>query len=278
MKYEQASGPVVLVTGSTDGIGLETAELLLAGGARVIVHGRKQDRIDAALAALAKVGGDRLLPPVRGDLSSLAEVRAMGAELAKREVPVDVLLNNAGIFQTEQRTSGDGFELTMAVNHFAPFVLTHALLASTPTLSRVVNVSSMAHARGRLDIADAALTKRSFEGYGAYGASKLANILFTVELAKRLRARKVMVNALHPGVVSTKLLTEGFGMSGNDTLEEASRTSVHLALSEEGGRVTGLYFSHEKQARVSGMAGDQALARAFYEKSCELTGTAPLPP
>jgi retinol dehydrogenase-12 len=273
---QHEGGPVVLVTGATDGIGLMTAELLLARGARVIVHGRTPERIESAVAALRKKFGARVLPPAKADLSRLAEVRAMAAELAGRGLPIDVVLNNAGVFEKQRRESVDGFELTMAVNHFAPFVLTHALLAATPTLSRVVNVSSVAHGRGRIELTDVALTKRAFDGYGAYAASKLANVLFTTELARRTKARGLSVNALHPGVVGTKLLTEGFGMSGNDTLEEASRTSVHVALSEEGGRVSGAYFSGAKQARAGATGTDPELARAFYEKSCELTGTPPL--
>lgn len=275
-KEESASGPIILVTGATDGIGLQTAEMLLERGARVIVHGRKRERIDAAVQKLRGTFGTRVLEPAQADLSSLADVRAMAAELAERPYAVDVLLNNAGVFEKEKRVTADGFEMTMAVNHFAPFVLTHALLSTTPTLLRVVNVSSMAHQRGQIDLADVALLKRPFDGYGAYAASKLANVLFTVELAKRTAARGLSTNALHPGVVGTKLLTEGFGMSGNDTLEEASRTSVHLAMSQEGKQRSGAYFSSEKEARASARASDPELARAFYEKSCELTGTPPL--
>lgn len=275
--HDEGKGPLVLLTGATDGIGLMTAELLLDAGARVIVHGRSPDRIESAVGTLRKKFGARVLSPVRADLSRLDDVRRMAAELAQRGHSLDVLLNNAGVFEKQQKRSADGFELTMAVNHFAPFVLTHALLETMPALSRVVNVSSVAHSRGRIDLADVALTKRAFDGYGAYAASKLANVLFTTELARRTKARGVAVNALHPGVVGTKLLTEGFGMSGNDTLEEASRTSVHVALSDEGKRVSGGYFSGGKLARASTTGTDAELARGFYEKSCELTGTKPLP-
>jgi NAD(P)-dependent dehydrogenase (short-subunit alcohol dehydrogenase family) len=271
------SPPVVLVTGSTDGIGLTTARLLLEGGARVILHGRSEARLEAARADLERVAAGRLLRPLRADLASLAEVRAMAAELLARDHGVDVVLHNAGVFEKTRRTSADGFELTMAVNHYAPFVLTHALLAGGARLSRVVNVSSVAHARGRLDLDDLDFQKRGFEGYAAYATSKLANVLFTTELARRTRARGLAVNALHPGVVGTKLLREGFGMEGNDTPEEASATSVHLALSKEGGAVSGAYFVRCKEARTSGAASDADLARRFYEKSAERTGVAPLP-
>ena len=269
---------IVLVTGSTDGIGRETARLLAAQGARVVVHGRnptKAAEVAGELEALA----ERSMPaPVVADLASLAAVRAMADELLARDEPLDVLLNNAGVYTRTRELTVDGLETTMAVNHFAPFLLTHRILPALGRAAapRVVNVSSIAHTRGRIDLDDLQLAK-SFGHYEAYAASKLANVLFTVELAERLQGR-VTVNALHPGVVSTKLLTEGFRMQGYDSATKASQTSVYCALSPELAKVTGQYFADRRVAPRSPLAADAALRRAFYERSCELTGVEPLPP
>jgi len=275
---------VALVTGATDGIGRETARALVRRGARVVVHGRKPDRIAETVAELESIGGVAQPPPVTGNFMKLADVRAMGAELAARPHPLHVLVNNAGVFMNERAVTDDGFELTMAVNHDAPFLLTHLLL---PTLrasgrpgapARVVNVSSVAHMRGRIDLADLDFT-RGWSGYGAYAASKLANVLFTVELARRLTGAgaPVVTNALHPGVVGTKLLREGFGTDGSESLEEGAATSVMLALDPIGAEVSGRYFAAQRESRAAAAARDPELLRQFYDESARRVGVAPLP-
>jgi NAD(P)-dependent dehydrogenase (short-subunit alcohol dehydrogenase family) len=272
--------PIVLVTGATDGIGRETARELARRGARVIVHGRRADKAEAVKKEVEALSGAAMPAALIGDLSSFAGVRAMAESLLARGEGIDVLLNNAGIYMNEAATSHDGFELTFAVNHLAPFLLTHLLLPRLRESAgpRVVNVSSMAHARGQLSVAGLGSlgSTKGFEPYAAYALSKLANVLFTVELARRL-GPSVAVSALHPGVVSTKLLTEGFGMRGSDSLAEGAATSVRLALAPELAQVSGRYFSHGREAPMAGAARDPALVRAFYETSCELTGIAPLP-
>jgi NAD(P)-dependent dehydrogenase (short-subunit alcohol dehydrogenase family) len=269
--------PIVLVTGSTDGIGRETARLLVQQGARVVAHGRSADKADEVARELEALAGRPMPAPVVADLASLAAVRAMADELLAREEPLDVLLNNAGVYMRSRELTVDGLETTMAVNHFAPFLLTHRLLPALrrAAAARVVNVSSIAHTRGRIDLDDLQLA-RSFGHYEAYAASKLANVLFTVELAERL-GPAITVNALHPGVVSTKLLTEGFRMQGYDSAAKASQTSVYCALSPELAKVTGQYFADRRVAPRSPTIGDAALRRGFYERSCELTGVEPLP-
>lgn len=271
--------PTVLVTGATDGIGKETALELARRGARVIVHGRREAAARAVADAIRAEGKGSAAEPVLADLASLAEARGIARALADRGERVDVLVNNAGVYTNERRLSGDGFELTIAVNHLAPFVLTHALLASPAgaALRRIVNVSSMAHARGVVDQEDLSFERRSFDPYGAYAQSKLANVLFTTELARRLAGRGVTVNALHPGVVSTKLLTDGFGVRGSDSLAKGARTSVRLALDGDVAGVTGEYFVDGAVAPTSRAAKDAVLARELYETSCRLTDTAPLP-
>jgi NAD(P)-dependent dehydrogenase (short-subunit alcohol dehydrogenase family) len=206
---------------------------------------------------------------VCADLSSLAEVRRMAAEVEAQ--PIDVLIHNAGVFMNERRLTADGFETTFAVNHLAPFLLTHLLLPKLRQRSgaRVINVSSIAHGSARLDLDDLQLEKR-FDGYRAYANSKLANVLFTVELARRVP--ELVVHALHPGVVSTKLLREGFSMNGPDSLERGAATSVHLALDPGPGTSSGRYFVYGKEQTPSAAARDPALARSLYRRSCELAG------
>jgi NAD(P)-dependent dehydrogenase (short-subunit alcohol dehydrogenase family) len=233
----------------------------------VIVHGRREAAARAVVDALRKAGGEPL-EPVIADLASFASVHGITRTLEARSVRVDVLVNNAGVYMNEETRSADGFETTIAVNHLAPFILTHDLLASPvgEGLKRIVNVSSMAHARGEIRTDDLSFERRGFDPYGTYA---------TTELARRLGARAT-VNALHPGVVSTKLLTEGFGMRGPDSLAEGAATSVHLALDPSVAKVTGKYFDDCKIARASAAAGDAELARELYELSAKLTGTTPL--
>jgi NAD(P)-dependent dehydrogenase (short-subunit alcohol dehydrogenase family) len=270
------NAPLVLVTGSTDGIGRETARLLVQQGARVVVHGRSATKVAEVAAELETLAGRPMPGPVVGDLASLAAVRALADELLARDEPLDVLLNNAGVYMRTRELTVDGLETTMAVNHFAPFLLTHRLLPALrrAAVPRIVNVSSIAHTRGHIDLDDLQL-EREFGHYEAYAASKLANVLFTVELAERL-GPAVTVNALHPGVVSTKLLTEGFQMQGYDSTTKASQTSVYLALSPELAKVTGQYFADRRVAPKNPLVGDKALRRGFYERSCAITGVEPL--
>jgi NAD(P)-dependent dehydrogenase (short-subunit alcohol dehydrogenase family) len=270
--------PTVLVTGATDGIGRETAMELARRGARVIVHGRDAAKAEAVTAALPRRGGEPLAPLVL-DLGRLADVRRAGDELDRRGVRLDVLLHNAGIYARTRTTTTDGFESTFGVNHLGPFALTHAIVAAEAgsTLARIVNVSSMAHARGAIVMDDLEWARRPYDAYGAYAASKLANVLFTVEAAMRLRGRAISVNALHPGVVSTKLLTEGFGVRGGDGLAEGAATSVRLALDADVASVTGAYFDDGRERTPAPAARDASLARALYERSATLTGVTPWP-
>src|ERR1043166_7408815 len=236
---------VILVTGATDGIGLETAKQLVQRGADVVVHGRTTAKAEAALAASGAKAA------LSADLADLAQVRALAQ--SSEAWRVDVLVNNAGTYSKRRTTTHDGRELTMAVNHDAPFLLTHLLL---PLLKRVVNVSSIAHSRGRIDVDDIDM-KRGWDGYGAYAASKLANVLFTVELAKR--HPEVLVSACHPGVVTTKLLRAGFNMNGPDSLADGAATSVFLAC--DAVDVSGRYYVRCMQSRAS---YDPKQAAPFY--------------
>ena len=266
----RSSGPLILITGSSDGIGLETARQLARHGADVILHGRRPDRVLAARQAVESLCGRAMPEPIVADLSSLSSAAGIAFELARREVFPEVLINNAGVFAKQLELSPDGIELSMAVNHFAHFVLTMSLLHQPGCrLRRIINVSSIAHNRGRIELDDLTMRKRRFDAYGMYAASKLANVLFTVELAERMRGR-VSVNALHPGVVSTKLLTEGFGMTGPDSVADGAATSVMLALDPEYAHVTGQYFAACRPAPMNPVAHDRVLSQAFFAETLRI--------
>ena len=271
----------ILVTGATDGIGKETARILAREGHDVIVHGRTLEKARAACADIEKASGRKLPDAVAADLASLDEVRGLAVAVGKRGA-LDAIINNAGVYAKTRKLTVDGHELTMAVNHDAPVLLTHLLLDALDKSAsgRVVNVSSIAHSRGRIDLDDIDMARgftaepsaAHFDGYRAYATSKLANVLFTAELARRLRARgsQVLVNALHPGVVSTKLLTKGLGMNGPDSLADGAETSVFLATADLD--TSGRYFVRCKESRPSDLVEDLALCSAFYEASCARVG------
>lgn len=264
----------VLVTGATDGIGRETAEELGRRGAHVLVHGRTEEKAEPVAAGVRAAGG--AADAVFADLGSLAAVRALAASL-ERFGALDVLVNNAGIFAKQRSLSADGFELTFAVNHLAPFALTHLCLPLLRAAkhARVVNLSSVAHSRGAIPWDDLGL-ERGFDGYRAYAASKLMNVLFTYELARRLGAPGITANAVHPGVISTKLLRTGFGMGGASVADGAA-TSLRCALDPALDGVTGRYFADARETASSRASYDREAQRRLYERSVELTGVTPLP-
>ncbi len=265
----------ILVTGATDGIGKETAAELVRRGARVLVHGRDRYKAEHARDEIKRATNSDLVEAVAGDLGFKAEIHALAEDVAARG-PLAALVNNAGVFLTERRLSEDGIELSFAINHLAVFLLTHLLLPSLEAAKgRVVVVSSIAHNRGELDLDDLA-ADRGFDGYSAYAGSKLANVLFAFDLARRVARRGVTVNALHPGVIGTKLLRTGFGMGGA-SVREGAKTSVKLAIDPSLEGVTGRYFADEREVSASRAASDRALQELLYERSAALTGAAPLP-
>lgn len=273
MSVETLRGKVMLVTGSTDGIGKETALELARRGATVIMHGRDLGRCQRALDEAVRTTRNRSLGCFAADLSSLAEVRKLAEDITSRYERLDVLVNNAGVFMTSRRLSTDGYEMTFAVNHLAPFLLTHLLLdllkKSAP--SRVITLTSVAHQRATLDL-DNLQGDKGFTAYGAYALSKLGNVLFTYELAERLRGSGVAVLCVHPGVVGTKLLREGFGGTSGAPVKQGADTPVFLASAAELHGVTGKYFVQRKEGQPAPIAADRPLRGQFWDVSARLCG------
>ena len=275
------TGKTVLVTGANSGIGKVTATALAKLGARVLMGVRSKEKGEAALRDVKQQSGSNNVELVFGDVSSLASVRAMAADVLKRAPKLDVLVNNAGAILGDRRTSVDGYEMTFATNHLGPFLLTSLLLdrlrESAP--ARIINVASMAHmaaVRGmRFDDLQA---EHGYSSFGTYGRSKLANILFTRELSKRLAGSGVTANALHPGLVATKFAGEGdapglFGWfyatmpSIMLTPERGATASIYLASSDTVADVSGKYFVGRRPAWCAPQARSDAEAAQLWEVS-----------
>jgi NAD(P)-dependent dehydrogenase (short-subunit alcohol dehydrogenase family) len=283
-------GKTVVVTGGNSGIGFETAAALASMGARVLVTARNADKGRAAAAALTeRLSGEGSVQLVVFDLADLASVRQGAGEILDQAPKIDVLVNNAGLVLTERAETVDGYEATFAINHLGPFLLTNLLLerivASTP--SRVVNVASTAHNAARKGIPfDDLQSAEHYRGMRVYGQSKLANILFTLELARRFEGSGVTANSLHPGTVRTGyggdgdargLLALGIKIASPFFLSPAkgARTSVYLASSPEVEGVSGQYFVKCKPRQPRRWAQDPVAAQRLWQVSEELVGLAP---
>lgn len=265
---------VVLVTGSTDGIGRATARALAAAGAKVILHGRSKAKVDAALAKLAEELPGAELEGVSFDLGSLSAVRRGAEQILARVPALHVLVNNAGIYADERTLTDDGIELTFAVNHVGPFLLTELLAprleeSATEAPSRVIDVSSIAHTRGRIHIDDLTFAQ-GWTGYAAYAQSKLANVMHALELAERRDPKKLVAYSLHPGVIGTKLLRQGFGPVQGASPEAGARTIVRLAGATSVDEPSGTYFSEGTPTQPSTAARDKQVRAALWDATVRL--------
>jgi retinol dehydrogenase 12 len=274
-------GKVCVVTGATSGIGLVTAETLARQGATLIVVGRNPERGAATVSRIQRETGNSAVELMLADLSAQTQVRQLASEIQRRFARLDVLVNNAGALFGQRQLSQEGIEVTFALNHLAYFLLTNLLLdpLKASTSARIVNVSSEAHRRARLDFADLQGLRR-YSGWRAYARSKLANILFTYELARRLEGTGIMANALHPGFVATN-----FGRNSRSITamffrilqlaaispEEGAQTIIYLATSHEVKDITGEYFVRQKVVHSSPASYDRAAAERLWQISAELT-------
>lgn len=270
------------MTGATSGIGRETALGLARQGALVVIAGRDPARTQDALDSIRQETENPRVESLLADFSSLAEVRGLAAEFRARHGRLDVLVNNAGAYFSERGMTVDGFERTWAVNHLANFLLTLELedLLVTDAPSRIVNVSSALHAGRTLDL-DNLQNEASF-GINGYGQSKLANVLFTYALARRLKGTGVTANCLHPGVVSTGLMKPKGSLVVKVMMtlmrpflaspEKGAATSIYIASSPEIEGVTGKYFVDCKAVPSSPVSYDESLQERLWKLSLRQTG------
>jgi NAD(P)-dependent dehydrogenase (short-subunit alcohol dehydrogenase family) len=277
-------GKVCIVTGATSGIGLVTAETLATKGARVILVGRDRARANAALTRIKRRVAGAVVESEVADLSRLDEIRLLGTRLAT--LPrIDVLINNAGAMFQRRQTTPDRLERTFVLDHMAYFFLTDLLrdrlIESAP--ARIVNVASEAHRRATLDFEDLQ-SEHDYRGFVTYGRSKLCNILFTRELARRLEGTGVTANCLHPGFVATRFGDDNGGLFRIGitiakrllaiSLEDGAATSIYLASAPEVEGRTGLYFDKSKPATPSAAAQDDTAAQELWLQSARIAGIA----
>jgi NAD(P)-dependent dehydrogenase (short-subunit alcohol dehydrogenase family) len=282
---DDLTGRVVVLTGASSGIGAAAAIGLGRLGATVVPVGRSAERLATVATQIEAAGGAAAAPEV-ADLASMAEVRALAQRLLAAHAHIHVLANNAGTIAARRQLTPDGHGKTFAVNHLAPFLLTNLLLdrlrACAP--ARVLTTASAEHVKGSIELATLEQDERSWSPLRAYRNSKLANVLFTRELARRLEGSGVVANCLHPGGVRTDLGRElpaamklGWKLVSRSfvTPEQGARTLVYVASAPETGEVSGEYFANCRPARVSREASDDVLARELWQRSEQIVGLAP---
>jgi NAD(P)-dependent dehydrogenase (short-subunit alcohol dehydrogenase family) len=266
----------ILITGSTDGLGKQTALALAEQGATVLLHGRNQQRLEKTLREIQDATGNRHLEIYLADLAGLSEVRSLAEHVQTQHPQLDMLINNAGIGSGKllggrRELSRDGYELRFAVNYLAPFFLTHLLLPSLrhSAPARIIHVGSV----GQLPIDfDNIMFERRYNGYDAYRRSKLALVMFTIDLADLLKGEQVTVNCVHPAsLMNTKMVRETIPFS-QTTVEEGVRSLMYLATSPMLDNVTGRYFDQMQEARAHPQAYDTAARSRLRQISEQLTG------
>lgn len=262
----------ILITGATDGIGKASAVELAQRGHHILVHGRDATRGQRVVQEIQRATGNMWVELVLGDFSSLDAVRKLAAEILDSYARLDILINNAGVFQSQRALTRDGFEMTFAVNYLAPFLLTNLILdritASAP--ARIIHVSSGTHRSGKIEW-DNLRGEKHYDAYEAYACSKLANVLFAYALADRLQGTRVTSNALHPGVIRTKLLGAGWGGGGSE-LARGAETIVFTATAPELENVTGRYFDNKRETVSSDRSHDKQLQLDLWNASARWVG------
>jgi NAD(P)-dependent dehydrogenase (short-subunit alcohol dehydrogenase family) len=264
--------PLILVTGSTDGIGKATATALALGDARVILHGRNEKKGKEVQRELEKKTGGIRPDLVIADFSRQDQIRSMAAEIASRYSRLDVLVNDAGTYQNARHVTPEGTELTFAVNYLGPFLLTHLLLPLMAEGSRIVTVASSAHFDvDRIDW-DNLPGQPQYDPWGAYALSKFADVIFTYTLARNLEGTGITANCLHPGVVNTKLSRAAAPGIATITPEEGALTPVFLARSPDVAGVSGRYYDELRPVRSSALSHDRRVQERLWKMAEDLTG------
>lgn len=278
------NGKTVLITGASTGIGLQSAIGLAKLGAEVVMVGRDEARTAQAAELVRSQTGNQAVSYLLADLSSLKDVRKLAQEFRDKYKKLDVLLNNAGAIFLTRKVSVDGYEMSLALNHLNYFLLTDLLLdmVKAGPSGRVVNVASRAHYRGHVNFDDLQ-SQHGYNGMRVYGMSKLMNVLFTYELARRLQGTNVTANCLHPGFVASNFAGNNgwfvrFGMkfmSGRISVEDGAKCSIYLASSPDVQGVSGKYFNYDlKETRSSDESYDEAEAKRLWDVSEQLVATA----
>ena len=276
---------IVVITGATNGIGYVTARELAAQGARMILVGRNTQKCERTVQRIKAATGNTAIEFACADLSAQGEVRRLAAGIAAAHDRIDVLVNNAGAIYAKRRLSADGIEMTFALNHLSYFLLTDLLLdrLRAAPRGRIVNVASNAHVRAQLDFDDLQ-NERPYKAQVAYGRSKLANLYFSFELARRLDGTSITANALHPGFVRTGIGHDNglvFStavrlyqlLGGAIDVEKGADTSIYLASSPDVDRLTGRYFVERRDTPSSDVSYDEDAARRLWDISVEMVQT-----
>jgi NAD(P)-dependent dehydrogenase (short-subunit alcohol dehydrogenase family) len=267
--------PLIIVTGSTDGIGKATATALAAGGAEVILHGRDEKKGKRVQEELARNVGASRPDLVISDYSRQDQIRSMAADIASRYSRLDVLVNDAGTYQKTRHETREGTEMTFAVNYLGPFLVTRLLLPllrKSPA-GRIVTVASSAHFDvDRIEWENLPVQRR-YDPWGAYALSKFADVTFTYILARNLRGTGITANCLHPGVVNTRLSRSAAPGMTAISPEEGAKTSIFLARSMEVARVSGKYFEEQRPVRSSVLSYDRGVQERLWNMAEDLTGT-----
>jgi len=272
---------VVMITGANSGIGRAASLALAKMGATLVMVARNKERGEAARSEIIRKSQNNSVDLLLADLSSLESVRQLAADFKKKYSRLDVLINNAGLFNQRRRVIADGYENTFATNYLASFLLTNLQLdllkASAP--SRIINVSSVGHYNGHINFDDLNL-EEEYGGWKAYGQSKLALVLFTHELAKKLQGTGVTVNAVHPGTVATKIWSRPFGPVGfimalpklfMTSPEKGAETIIYLASSPDAKGLNGEYLEKLKVKKSSDESYDEEIAQRLWDVSAKLT-------